>query len=606
MGFSFPLFAPSTPYYTGSVAAIDIPETVVGLAGVDYPIDTTKYRHNGLAAFREGVVQSAEPNDQLFDSQGAWWRYRFSWHHGAGQVVADLERDGDPARFSASRGIDPWTKYEACLLPDTELVRSSAIDGIILVATANRLYVRTHSQQVWFSADLTAWTQVTGLAAENVVDLSTDGSDCYIATTGHIYKVTDAGAGATSVTSGTPTGAFTMVAFVSNRLLAGDNNDLVEVGASTLDVIRTHYQTAFRWTTAFQVGSRIYVGGYAGNRTELYSLTTTDAGALVLDAEAASFFAGELLHTAISYGGSVVLGTSEGIRFASLAGDGTLQYGPAISDAGAVRCAAAQGRFVWFNWDAFPDAGTGLGRLALDTFTDTLTPAYATDVFTEASSADVVDVARFGDRTVFAIAGVGVYATDPDTFVDEGYIDAGEIYFGTVEDKSITEIRARTTTLTTGQSVTLEVADGENAVSLGSGSAATVGAAGIAVNAEGEIVNRITLRVTIGGPGTSTPCLRQWRARAYPIAPGVEEWIVPLIIRRRVITGAGEGQVRSYVPWDEVDKIREHWLAKDVVLYQEGIHAHRVRIDNFECNDVEWDDGAEWFDLICTVRLLSV
>lgn len=607
MSITYPLVLPALPLYTGAVTAVDPVPNTASLAGKEYPIDLEKYSHRGLPAFREGVVQTNQPSDHLFDSQGAWWRYRFSFHHGAGQRVADLDDEQDPAVFYESRGINPWEKYQACLLNATEEVRTSAIEGIILCATATHVYARTAAQQVYRSADLITWNLITGMAAEDIVDMTTDGTSCYIATTGHIYEV-ESTTSATSITTGTPTTSFNQIAFVANRLLAGDGELLVEVGSSSLDTIYNHYQDAFRWTAIFNVGSRIYVGGYAGNRSELFSTIILEDGSIATSNEATSFFAGEQILDAMSYGGSVLLATSKGVRFATLGTDSTLTYGPVIDAPGISRCLAAEGRFAWFGWESFPDAGAGVGRLAFDEFVGPLQPAYATDEFTEDTSTDdkIVDVVRFGGRTVFAVAGEGVYATDLDTYVDSGYIDSGEIYFGTVENKSVGEVRAQTSTLASGESVAVSVTDVESGTVLASGSSSTLGSVGVAVNAEGEQSNRVRVIVTLGGPGTSTPCLRQWRARAYPIGPPVEEWIVPFIIDDSVILGDGQGHVRSIDVWDEVEALKAYWETREVVIYQEGNHAHRVRIDNFEFKPKDWRDDGDWLNGTLTVRLLSV
>ena len=58
------------------------------------------------------------------------------------------------------------------------------------------------------------------------------------------------------------------VAFVANRLLVGNGNILYEVGSTgTRTAIVTHFQASFRWTIIFAIGSKIYVGGYAGDRS---------------------------------------------------------------------------------------------------------------------------------------------------------------------------------------------------------------------------------------------------------------------------------------------------------------------------------------------------
>lgn len=605
MSFSHSLHLPSLPFYEGAVAAIDETPTSVALGGIQYLIDLKEYRYQGIPALKDaGAVQGGEPSDQMFDTQGSWWRYRLSFHHGAGQRVADLDAEvADRFRFASSRGVDPFEKYQACLIHATAKVLDVAADDIFMATTATHVYVSDGSV-VKRSADLVVWDAITGLSG-TVVGITSDGTNVYIATTNDIFAV-GSGLAASDFTTATPSTAYNNIAFVANRLLVGDGNRIAEVGTTSLTNIYTHFQTAFRWTTIFNVGSRIYLGGFSGNRSELFSATTTDAGALVLAAEAASFFAGELLRTALAYGGSVILGTSEGVRFATLGADGTLQYGPLIDAPGDTRALAAQGRFAWFGWETFPDAGSGLGRLALDTFADTLQPAYASDIFTDDVNGDIMAAARFKDRTVFAVKSEGVYASDPVDWVEAGYIEIGELYFGTVEDKSVTEARARVDPLEDGESVTIEMYNAETAELLASGTATATDDVGVVVNAEGSAVNRMTMRITLGGDGSSEPCLRHWRVRAYPIVPGTEEWLVPLIIHSRVIVGAGEGEVASYDPWVEVERIRGYWRSRQVITYQEGDHSFRVRVDNLQVGAAKWTDGGEWFEVTCTVRLLSV
>lgn len=608
MSVSRPLFAPGLALYLGAPAAIPTPPTVAAIAGRTYPIDLERFRHRGLPSFREGAVTSDEPGDQLFDTQGGWWRYRFRFDHGAGQDVVDLDREGDAMRFHRSRGIDPWDTYRVTLLPETESKLTVSSSNNHMIATGTRLYV-ADGNTVKFTANLAGtptWTTVTGIAAEAVVGLTTDGTDCFAATTGHIYRIADGGSSATSFTSGTPTDQFTSIAFVANRLLAGDGARLVEVKAGALDVIRQHFQAAFRWTAMFAVGSRIYVGGYAGNRSEMFTTEALSDGSLTLAAEAASFFAGELILASLAYGGSVLLTTSKGVRFGTLGNDSTLQYGPLIEAAGASRCVTAEGGFAWFGWGAFPDAGTGLGRLSLTEFVDTLQPAYATDVYTIESTDPVVAVARFGGRTVFSVAGDAVYATSTTDYVSIGYLEVGEVYFGTVETKSVGEVRVQTEPLAANERITLIVSDGETGAVMASGDSDVVDSIGVAVHGEGQMANWITMRIELGGDTSSTPTLRQWRARAYPIGPAVQEFIVPFVIHSTVITADGQGAMRSFDVYREVQYLKELWQRREPVVFQIGEHAYRVRIDNFEFAPSQWSPGGDWLSGTCTVRLLSV
>lgn len=90
-----------------------------------------------------------------------------------------------------------------------------------------------------------------------------------------------------------------------------------------------------------------------------------------------------------------------------------------------------------------------------------------------------------------------------------------------------------------------------------------------------------------------------------PIAPPVEEWLVPLIIRSQTVGNDSEGQILSLDPWKETAHLRNLWDTGRVVLYKEGNYPFRVRIDNFQIDAGEWRDGSDWFEVTCTVRLLS-
>lgn len=603
MSLAFPLFSPSFPYYTGTIStSVPQPQSAF-LAGADYPIDLTRFRNNGVPSIRENAVQSGEPADDILDPRGAWWRYRPTAHFGAGQEVADFGDEVDARRFWRSRGVDPWDEFCVKLHEDTEKVLTCSASVLPMIATDTLVYVGDGTG-VKRSSDLSTWSSVTGLSG-TVQSMDTDGTDVYVATTAGIYVVDPSGLGATLIS---PADDYQKVGFAANRLLAGADNVLGEItdpyGTPAFDAIWTHFQAAFRWTAIFNVGSRIYAGGFAGNRSELYSIQTNDSGSLVRAQEAAPFAFGELLRGAVSYGGAIVLFTSLGVRFAQIGGDGSLTYGPLIAAGGDVRCATAEGSFAWFGWTDYPDSGAGLGRLALDRFVDTLQPAYASDIFTSTEAA-VVSCVRFDDRTLFALDGDGVYASDPGVYVAEGWIETGRLYFGTVEPKKLTELVVVADAFDTNDGIAVSVTN-ESDVEVGSASVATASATGLVVDLDGVSVYTANVRFTLSSDGTSSPCLKFWRMRAYPVAPSTEEWIVPLIIKSHVVVGDGQGQVQSFDVHAEVERLKELWRNKTAIGFRIGDHAHRVRIDNFQIETHDWRDGSDYFEVIMIVNLISV
>lgn len=590
-------------YNGAAIAARPIPFTV-SLMGVEYPIDLEPYERNSLDNIKPNASStSTQPDDSQYNTEGAWWRYAFDWSMGAGQLVQDFGDDRLPNRFSASLGVDPWTEFGATLLPTTVLKDAVSGANAYLIATGGFAY-RSDGTGVKRSPDLTTWTALTGLSG-TIRDLATDGSTVYIATSTGIYTCTDAGG--VAVTSFAAVGAdYQKVAFVANRLLGASDNVLYEftsAGVRTAIVGGTHFQTAFRWKAIFNIGSRIYFGGYAGNRTELYTATTDTSGALVAGAEAAQFPYNELLNCAVSYAGAALLGTSLGIRLAILSGDGSLTYGPLIDAPGSVQAITAEGRFAWFAWTGHP-GGSGVGRLALDEQVASLQPPYATDVYTAASANGVTGVCRFAGKTVLAVPSVGVYATTT-TFLTAGWFRSGQVYLGTIERKALASLAVRCDPLLTNETIRATVTD-QLGDELGNFLTDEDTAEGLDASLDGEQAAWCQVQIDITGSGTTAPTVRSWRLRGFPVVPTTEEFIVPLIIESYVVVNDGNGQLRSMNPLEQIERLIDAKKLQTVIPYREGLRTYRVRIDKYRLKPREWNDTSDGFESLFIVRLITV
>lgn len=99
MSFSTPFYGPSYDFFDGAFGDPRAIPYTINLDGRTYPIDIDNYRHNGVTRFRNGVTTSGEVNDSLLNPEGAWWRYRFSWHLGAGQEIDELDKNSVPERY---------------------------------------------------------------------------------------------------------------------------------------------------------------------------------------------------------------------------------------------------------------------------------------------------------------------------------------------------------------------------------------------------------------------------------------------------------------------------------------------------------------------------
>lgn len=604
---------PTTPFYVGSASAtaggasetggvtVCVPNTIT-LDGYTFPVELKEWRSGPQDTFRDQVVANDQPSDALFNARGAWARYQYSWHHGSGQQLRDLDELADPYRYLSGYGIAWHTKYQATLLPSTQLRQASAATGLVLCRSDAYVFFGAGTT-LYRTTDLITWTAMTDPGG-TIQALASDGTDLYVATSTKLVKYI--GAATTSTAFATPVaGDCSNVAFMSNRLVVAAGNVLSEVAASgVLTTIKTHFQAAFRWTALFNIGSRMYVGGFAGSRSELHTVTTDSAGALVQSQEAAPLPVGEKLRGGISFSGAALLMTNNGVRFAQVSGDGTLTYGPLIEEPGDVLCAVADGRYVFTGWSTLESNKCGVARMIVDDEVAPLQPSYASDVFESAAIGAVSGVARLGGKTAFAVDGSGVWVESTGAYVGQGEIRSGRISFGTVEPKGLIGLTLEFAPLLAGEAFEATVYD-ENGVNIGVGAMSTPNETQLEIDLKGEMVPFVTVKVTVTGPGTTTPVLYRWRMRAYPVPPPVLQWVLPLIVGQQVTVNAGEGQTVS-MDLDAMNTwIEDLWGERRYTLLRVGGRSYRVRVDNFEWRPAKWTDDGELPQGLLVVQLVD-
>ena len=119
MSFAPLLGRGSYPFYIGSSTGdVAIPFTIK-LDGRTYPIDVKNYKRSSLSSLRDSFVSTGQADDSLFNTDGAWWRYRSDWHYGAGQKNMDLGEDRIASRFFSSVGVNVWDEGQLTLLRST-------------------------------------------------------------------------------------------------------------------------------------------------------------------------------------------------------------------------------------------------------------------------------------------------------------------------------------------------------------------------------------------------------------------------------------------------------------------------------------------------------
>jgi hypothetical protein len=601
-------FAPllgANPYvfYSGTTSAETAVPFTVRLGGHTYGVDLRGYKRSAVAALREAVVNTGQVDDSLYNTDGAWWRYKHDWSHGAGQTILDLGNERDPRRFDTSVGIDPWTEGQLTLLPSTSRTNDTVTGaGIKFAVTESHIYAADSSAVYRSDSTLASWSQITGLSGA-VRGITSDGITCYITTATDTYK-TAVGSTAATALGGTAIPGSDLW-FAGNYLFQSVNNVLYTLSTSGVrTTVATHFQASFVWKTVFAVGSKVYAGGYAGLRSEVVGFTVSSSGTLVPGAEVVSFSVGELLQTAISHVGVVIFGTNKGIRIATPGADGSLSYGPLIDTPGSVVSAQAEGQYVWFNWGTIDAGKTGAGRLDLSTFARPLQPAFATDIYAEQNSVCCA-VARFANRTFLGVPSHGIYVSSTTNYVTSGYVTSGSVYFGTVEPKSVTDLQAVFAKLGANQSITVRVYDEENNL-INEAGTTLANSTRIVVQLDGEQADEFKVQVTLAGPGTSTPRFEYWRLRAFPIVPPVEQFIVPLLLYSNVVVNDSQGQIMSFDVDEELVHLAELWESKRPVSYVEGSTVRRVRLDAYEFSSESWSDNHAGFEGTMVVKLITL
>jgi hypothetical protein len=375
---------------------------------------------------RPYVRQTAPYRKEQFDNQtepgeqsltGWWIRSQSSFHEGTGITFYDpaLIPGEGTFRFADSKGVNVWTEGEVTLLKNSTPIgyspdaldtngRSNQFFNTIQWTDSNILYQGILYIDNFILAKVDEAGAITNFQTldpavdDKVYAATNDGERAYWITNVvsgggsklTMYKKSLNLTSATSATQMLQENGIdvknAVLEYTKERIVAAINNKIYEIAptASALPTaVYTHPSTTHVWSSITSSGSAIYVAGWNGEISTIVKFTLSTVGAmptLTSAITAAELPIGEVVHKIKYYLGYMLIGTSKGVRVATVADDGSILYGPLLfKTTQPVFDFAVRDRFAWCA-SGTTDGFSGLIRIDLGTEIDSLRFAYANDL----------------------------------------------------------------------------------------------------------------------------------------------------------------------------------------------------------------------------------
>ena len=475
----------------------------VAIAGIPFVTainDAHPYERSTAPFRKQQFDNQRDPGEQSLSS---WWlRSQSSFHGGEGIEYYDPLSNPysttlatNSYRIKQAYGVNIWEPGQVTLLRN--VVQEHNVSTPINSATFTDVNARNRARQRLFpvtwvassvekqgiilhdgydidridsSGAIEHWVDYNSGSADPIYAATTDGSTIYWVTNDAIGGKLDfrkkllsdasTSSGSSMFTSPGTTVTNAALGFVKQRIVMAVNNKIYEFPTSATalpTVTYTHPSTSYTFTSITESGTAIYIAGYENNKSSIFKFTLdTTSGAmpaLTSAITAAELPTGEVVHRIFVYLGYMMIGTSKGVRVASISGDGSITYGPLLFETThPVYDFCARDRFVWCATGVTTVVTEpGLIRIDLGTEIDTLQFPYANDLHYDAASSTTTTSCAFigtTDRIAFCTAApntssVGyVYMEAASTLVSDGYVQTGYIRYNTLEPKNFKRLMA--------------------------------------------------------------------------------------------------------------------------------------------------------------------
>ena len=634
----------------------------VELNGISYLINTAEYRRTTVPVSRQQRDNSREPGENTLDTTGAWVRSQTDWSYGAGQLYLDNE-DSDRRRFYESVGVDIWTRGQITLLPTTETpgalpdvsftTGEILVDRVVQSSTGDEYLYCANGTELSYTSDPLAGTPTWDSAftsGTTITGFTSDGEYIYVSSSGVTPpERVDIGAD-TGSWPGTAEDV-NLVKVAAGRLIGAKNNSIYELDAagakatSSLDYSLPLSNS--EWVAIDACPNGIYAAANTDHTGTIYYIGVTAAdGTLQTPVVAGTMPRNESINSILAYGPVLCLATSQGFRTALIdVQSGGVTIGPVIDTGGEAYSLEADGQYVW--WGA---AYGNLFRADLTRFNEILVPAYASDLVSaaSASSTDLVGsitrINNSGNPKMFlgvkkASANAVLQGESKDnTRVATGTLTAGEITWSTVVPKLLrsgvidldrsqferetTDYRAAgipypesTYTYRFGPATTEPVGEIRLTATNNANTTSTLSDMATQVpqtfSFSDGIDTAITYDLTVTllratSDPTLAPILHDWQLTAVAVPRRIDEIIIPIVLRRSVLTARNSGSPAAFVAGDTFSALRTLMENGSAVTYIEGTRSDTVTVERLEMQPERLSDDGSWWEGTLVARLLTV
>ena len=557
-----------------------------------------KYKSNALPLLRAQADASNTPGEQSISPENFWRRSQENFVNGSGQLQQDRKNSTDTrynsieSRFYTSKGINCWKPFELSLLNGTSLKRASVNTGLQVVVNAGSVYMIDGTALVVSTDSMATWTAVTGITG-TPLSICSDGTTVYVSTSTAVYTVS--GAVATSYVAGN----IYLVGFTKGRLMVAIGTILYNLTASgALPTALITKPTGWTWVGFAGGQSQIYAAGYSGDKSLIYrTAIVADGTTLGAPIVAGELPDGEIIRSINSYLGFVVVGSDLGVRFCSVASDGSLNIGALIPTTSPVYAMENHESYIWYGLTNYDTVSTGLGRMDLTTFISTLTPAYASDLMAGTTAAPIQGAVRsvktLSNYRIFTVDGVGLYAETLGVPVVSGVMTSGWIGYGISDTKLALFLDIAHYPLNGTISASFAW---DNGVMTAIGTSANQGTTspGYALQTNQKAGLQFQIQLTLTPTANVSPRLTRWTLRSYPTPTRSNQFYVPIALFPNLMV---KGRQVACDVVTELQHLRSLLTSQQVVSYQEGNDTFQVIMFDYQRLHKVVDDKGNMFGI---------